>query len=155
MDNAREDARLQKKSRTRLQADARRLARRFSRLTAGLRDLQLADRDRVQQRAQLGAALLPEYRLKPRLSFHPAFDRGAEPRGPGIGQANLPAPPIGASLDDGHKVNHPGVAHALTEEVFKIDTLAGNGGDYSNFLAAYLGETQGYANNPEYLGNVG
>ena len=53
------------------------------------------------------------------------------------------------------KVNHPGVAHALTEELFKIDTLAANGGGYSNFLAAYLGETQSYANSPEYLGNVG
>jgi len=43
----------------------------------------------------------------------------------------------------------------LTEELFKIDTLAANGGGYSNFLAAYLGETQSYANSPEYLGNVG
>jgi hypothetical protein len=36
--------------------------------------------------------------------------------------------------------------------LFKIDTLAGNGGGYSNFLAAYLAETQSYANSPEYLG---
>jgi hypothetical protein len=44
--------------------------------------------------------------------------------------------------------------------LFKIDTLAGSSGGYSNFLAAYLGETQRYANSPEYLspeylGNVG
>src|SRR5205823_3826629 len=79
------------------------LARRLLRQASEAGALQLAGRHRVQQRAQLGAALLPKRRLEPGLGFEPAVNGGAEALSPGIGQANFAAAAVGAARDDRYK----------------------------------------------------